>query len=322
MVNSGRQPYEPMRFIRWTTWALILVLMAQARLPASDFPLEEEPICYGTAPLHDAIAKLQAQIQAGAVKLEYNPNNGYLASLLKHLNIPVSSQALVFSKTSFQRQKITPSNPRALYFSDELYVGFVHDGDVLEIASIDPQLGAVFYTLDQDKVKRPKIERQTDQCLQCHQSSSTDDIPGLLLRSVYPDAQGNPILSAGTYATTHESPYAERWGGWYVTGTSGRQPHLGNLITDEGDAQRVKPAAANLASLAGRFDTSEYLRGDSDLVALSVLAHQTRLHNLITLANYRARIALRDEAALNAALGEPADHRSPSTLSRIKSAGD
>ena len=48
---------------------------------------------------------------------------------------------------------------------------------------------------------------------------------------------------------------------------------------------------ANLTSLAGRFDASEYLSDQSDIVAHLVLAHQTQMHNLITQASYQARIA-------------------------------
>src|SRR5262245_7625924 len=51
-----------------------------------------------------------------------------------------------------------------------------------------------------------------------------------------------------------------------------------------------------------------------------VLEHQTETHNRITRANFQTRIALRDAAELNKALGKPADHQWDSTASRIKSA--
>ena len=53
-----------------------------------------------------------------------------------------------------------------------------------------------------------------------------------------------------------------------------------------------------------------------------VLEHQAELHNLLTRANLQTRMALHDEAELNKALGRPADYRSESTTSRIKSAGE
>ena len=64
---------------------------------------------------------------------------------------------LVFSKTSLQRDRISPRTPRAVYFNDDLYVGFCRLGEVLEVAVADPQLGTVFYTLDQEPAAKPKF---------------------------------------------------------------------------------------------------------------------------------------------------------------------
>ena len=47
----------------------------------------------------------------------------FLSILLRRLNIPVESQILVFSTTSLQLSKISPRNPRAIYFSNDVYVG-------------------------------------------------------------------------------------------------------------------------------------------------------------------------------------------------------
>src|SRR5262249_26463624 len=151
-------------------------------------------------------------------------------SVLAELNVPLSSQTLVFSRTSLQRNRISPESPRALYFSDDVYVGFCQDGEVMELAAVDPRLGTVFYTVDQVKQEKPILRRQGDNCLLCHGGSQTQGVPGLLVRSTYCDPKGYPILSAGSYRIDHTSPLAHRWGGWYVTGTSGEQAHLGNLI--------------------------------------------------------------------------------------------
>src|SRR5207244_7707809 len=109
---------------------LCLLLAASARV---DEPYEHEPINYATAPVNDPVARLQARLDRGELKLDSNPKNGYLAALLKALNIPASSQSLVFSKTSFQRDRISPQRPRALYFDDDTYVGWVRGGDVVEL---------------------------------------------------------------------------------------------------------------------------------------------------------------------------------------------
>jgi hypothetical protein len=288
---------------------------------------EQEPINYLTAAPHDPVAKLAERIDRGEVRLDADATGGYLASLLKHLDVPGSSQTLVFSKTSFQRDRISPQTPRALYFNDHTYVGFVHGGDVLELASVDGQLGTVFYTLAQPKdPSRPgpaKLTRQTYNCLQCHGSTMTRDVPGLLLRSVYPDRSGQPMLTEGTFLTGPESPLEKRWGGWYVTGTHGRQRHMGNwCVLDEKDPDKELESGpgSNVTSLAGLFDTSAYLSAHSDIVALMVMEHQAQVHNLLTRASYQTRLALRDEAAMNTALGRASGEHSPGTAERIKAA--
>src|SRR3569623_1301818 len=128
--------------------------------------------------------------------------------------------------TSFLRDLISPERPRALYFNDDIYIGFVQGGDVLEISSTDPVNGPMFYSLRQRDVMRPKFARQTDACLQCHATSMTNDLPGHIVRSVYPDRDGQPILANGSFRTNPASPLKERWGGWYVTGTTGAQHHM------------------------------------------------------------------------------------------------
>jgi len=255
------------------------------------------------------------------VKLDYDAKHGYLESVLEHLEMPASSQMLVFSKTSFQRSLLGPRTPRALYFNDDVYVGFVHGGPVLEIATIDSKQGTVFYTLTQEKSAKPRFKLQTDDCLQCHQSSVTRDIPGLLMRSVYPDMDGEPILPAGTFVSTDRSPLSQRWGGWYVTGASGRQHHMGNTVCEDEDHadQTDFSRGSNVTSLAKKVDTAPYLRGTSDIVALMVLEHQQNMHNLLSQAAHDVRLAVRDSRELNKALGEPIDQFSESTLHRIQS---
>src|SRR5205823_3250156 len=122
---------------------------------------------------------------------------GYLESLLKYLQVSASSQGLVFSKTSFQRNLISPHKLRAIYFNDDTYVGYVRNAPMLELASMDPKLGTVFYVLKQQQNAKPKFIRQTYECLQCHESGMTHNVPGLMMRSVYPDLEGQAILTAG-----------------------------------------------------------------------------------------------------------------------------
>src|SRR5205814_1425272 len=117
---------------------------------------------------NDPVTALQRKIDTGEATLEFEGERGYLRSLLKNLDIPQSSQGLVFTKSSFQLSLISPKTPRAIYFNDDVYVGFVQQGPVLELASIDPKLGPVFYTLDQEKSDHPHFEQRTNECLSCH----------------------------------------------------------------------------------------------------------------------------------------------------------
>src|SRR5262245_33985062 len=299
----------------------ILVVGSSYRyLSQSSFviPGSDAPILYDAPPVKDPVARLQKMIEKGTTQLEYAEPGGYLKSVLKHLNIPVSSQTLVFSKTSFQFHRISPSNPRALYFNDAVYVGWVQGGDVIEVSAVDPERGAMFYTLDQRPVGKPQFVRR-DECLQCHASPRTLGVPGHLVRSVYPDSEGLPLLQAGSFLTDHTSPLRERWGGWYVTGTHGTQRHMGNQwVKDISHPDQLDlELGANVTRLSNRVNLTHYAGQDSDLVALMVLEHQTRLHNLLTRANWETRIALQQQGDMNRVLGQPSDQWFDSTRRRI-----
>ena len=287
-------------------------------------------IAYATSTPADRIARLQASIDAGAAALEFDEQRGYLPSLLRALEIPVSSQGLVFSRTSLQVDRIAPWTPRAVYFSDDAYVGWVQDGPIMEIATVDPSLGAVFYTLRQEKAARPHFERQGRTCLQCHDSASTTGgVPGLIMRSVFPDRYGY-VVPSDQGVTTDRTPLSDRWGGWYVTGNLGSQPHMGNIAAPQVGHEIANPAAylaklraeppKSAANLADRFDPSPYLTPHSDAVALMVLAHQASIHNLITAATYEARRGEYDDQMLASSRGAGA--AGDGTRVRIETAGE
>ena len=235
-------------------------------------PFGDAPINYRSENLDDPIARLQKQLDSGEVKLEYEAGRGYLRPVLLALRVPVSSQTLVFSKTSFQFPKISREKPRALYFNDDIYVGRVHDGPSLEFISFDPMQGAIFYILNDQPAEHPRFERAALDCVQCHvAANSTRGVPGVMLRSVFTSPSGTQAAGTPSYITGQDSALKDRFGGWYVTGSLGKQTHLGN------------------ASLP---DTADYLTNYSDIVAHLVLAHQTQMHNLITQTNYQTRLAL------------------------------
>jgi hypothetical protein len=75
-----------------------------------------------------------------------------------------------------------------------------------------------------------------------------------------------------------------------------------------------------VATLDDRIDTSGYLTPHSDIVALIALTHQTRMHNLMTRANYETRRAMRDEENANSARSRPSESYSDITAERIRDA--
>jgi hypothetical protein len=315
-----------MRAAEWVRLSIALIPLMPVSAVRGEDELDRPPIEYSTATPDNVVATLQQQIEAGTVRLDYDAEHGrgYLPALLEYLDIPSESQMLVFSRTSLQRQRISPRTPRAIYFNDEAYVGFCQSGTVLEISAADARLGTVFYTLGQKDGERPHIARQGDNCLICHSSTRTGSVPGHLVRSLFADATGEPILSAGSYTVDQTTPLAQRWGGWYVTGRHGDQTHLGNLIVrDGGDPHQLRnDDGQNRTDLSDLVKLDHYLSPHSDIVALMVLEHQTFVHNRLTQANFTARQALDYEAMMNRALGKPDGTRLESTTRRIAGAGD
>jgi len=279
---------------------------------------ERPPIDYLNAEVHDPVARLNRKLADGQLTLEYDPRHGYLPAILQALDIPVSSQTLVFSKTSLQLQKISPRLPRALYFNDDVYVGYCQRGEVLEFGATDDWQGATFYTLEQTRQEKPQFVRDQGSCLTCHASARTQNVPGYLIRSVFPNGAGHPILGSGTFTTNHSSPFRERWGGWYVTGHHGTMRHMGNQVYSKNEAATPNlEIGANVDSLDSWIKTDAYLSPHSDLVALMALEHQTQMHNALAAANYETRQALHQSYQMNELLDRPADLVSDSAQRRI-----
>jgi len=284
---------------------------------------DRAPIRYSESKPSNSISQLQKRIDAGEAKLTFTDDHGYLSAVLKELKIPVSSQMLVFSKTSLQRDRISPRTPRALYFNDDVHIGFCRLGEVVEVSVADPKLGTVFYTLPQEPSEKPQFKRQTDNCLICH-TSRGQGIPAHVVRSVYTDRDGQPVLGEGSFRIDHSSPLHHRWGGWYVTGTHGSQTHLGNLIVPRRPEPRdlKNESGLNVADLKGRIDAGHYLSTHSDLIALMVLEHQCEMHNRITAANYQTVLAHRDADVMNELDNAPKGKLTESTARRVDGAAE
>ena len=296
--------------------------LSSLRSASAQMEFEAAPISYETAEVNTRITRLQAKIDSGEVELKSDGPRGYLASVLKLLEVPQQSQVLVFSKTSLQLRRITPDRPRAIYFNEDTYIGYCQQGDVLEVATQDAQQGTIFYTLDQSPPESPNMKptflRDRGQCLTCHASSRTQGVPGLLVRSVFSDGGGHPLLGSGTFSTDHTSPFSKRWGGWYVSGQHGSMRHMGNVLTQRKSPETLdRESGANATDLSKFVSVKHYLTPHSDLVALMVLEHQVQMHNFITLANFETRSALHHDDVMNKALERPDNSRSELTDRRI-----
>jgi len=304
-------------------WCAVLLGLWAAGASGAD-PNDAAPIAYSRSKPSNPVSRLQSLLDQSEAKLTFEEQHGFLRSVLKHLDVDTDSQTLVFSKTSLQHTRIFPRMPRAVYFNDDVYVGWVRGGEVMEVSVADPQLGAVFYTLRQQPTQRPRFRRQTHDCLQCHNSARLDGIPAHLVRSVYPGRDGRAILRAGSFRTTHASPLSERWGGWYVTGTHGAERHMGNVVVEDPSdpTQLDREAGANLTSLKSKLNTWMYLTPHSDLVTLMILEHQTHVHNVMTFAQYHVRRALHRQAAMRQLLGETDEGLGDAARARIDHAAD
>ena len=103
------------------------------------------------------------------------------------------------------------------------------------------------------------------------------------MMSVHTTTDGHVISRVAGYADGHRSPLSVRWGGWYVTGTTLHDFHLGNMLPSDLFPVNEKKSFSgiSLTSLKRKIDTSRYPMPTSDIVALMVMEHQVRMQNLI-----------------------------------------
>jgi hypothetical protein len=257
----------------------------QQRNGVFDASFNHPAIKYSTSDSHTAVDALNRKLRDGSAKLQFDGKSGYLRSLLDLLNVPVESQMLVYTQTSMQGRHVTMDNPRALYFNDEVSVGYIRGAGLLEIMAQDANLGTIFYVVHQEPASQPTAGRES-QCLRCHLSWDTLGVPGWTVLSTFPRKSDSDY--ANGFTVDHYRSIEERWGGWYVTGTRVPARHMGNLPLFMAKPVETFPPAR--ASLAGQFDLSGYPTPYSDAAALMVFEHQSHLLNLITRATWEARL--------------------------------
>ncbi len=252
---------------------------ALAQVYLDNIPINHSSIGYFDALVNDPAAKLAD----GRIHFEPSSDGtGYLKSLLDYFGINADSQGLVFSKSSSQAPKISPRNPRAIYFNDEVAVGYVRGSASMEVAAVDPVRGPIFYTFAADAAGKPSLKR-SETCLHCHHGASTLGVPGIFIGSVFPNSEGTPSRSRAII-TDHRTPFEDRWGGWYVDAAHGEQRDRANAVAPD-------PASPeDLQKLTMKFSPAGYLSTTSDIVALMTFEHQTQMTNFITRLGWKARI--------------------------------
>jgi hypothetical protein len=274
----------------------VFTAIAQSTEPALE--PNHPAIRYASADLNDPVSRLNRRLIDGSASLKFDKTLGYLPALLEELKVPRESQVMVFSKTSLQSMMISPSNPRAILFNDSVAIAFVRGGPILELAANDPLQGTIFYTLGQSPQRKPVLAREAV-CLGCHNTAATLGVPGVIAQTVFPKDTGTLVTGLIGEATDHRTPFAERWGGWYVTGKRGPIRHRGNSIVASVSGDEDPTPDFSAKPLQESFNTSGYVAPYSDIVALTLFDHQVRMMNLITRVGWKARIqspTLRDEA--------------------------
>jgi hypothetical protein len=284
-----------MRMVALTVMAWLAAFAWAGGQSRTLFPgtLDQHPaIDYRGGALSDPVSTLQRDLASGATTLAFDGSHGFLRSLLARLDVPVDSQILLFSKTGIQHPFTTPENPRALYFNDRVIVGFIPGAPVIEVASHDPTQGIIFQTLRQDAAEKQFV--RPDRCLTCHLSANSLGVPGILVRSMFTEGTGRTRPQLGSSIVDHRTPLAQRWGGWYVTGTHGSARHMGNAMVtqamERGD-DAITERTLNRITLIDRVTAGAFPVATSDIVALMVFDHQGHAMNLLTRLNWETRVA-------------------------------
>jgi hypothetical protein len=287
--------------------SLALVVLFTAIASAEEKPVraidyKAPPHNYWEREPHDVFSELLKKMASGEVKLDTSEEKSFVRSILAALDVPVSSQLLVYSATSMQSERINARNPRALYFNEDVYVGVV-PGGLVEVISIDPELGGVFHVFDYPRPGvMPRVERAT-KCFNCHATNATQRLPGLIAESVAPLPNGGSYESYRGKEQGHQIPLAIRFGGWHVTSAKPFGP------TKEGAYAQTTANGVRIVRIkpGEMSDLGKHLMATSDILPNLVHEHQLGFDNRIIQAAYLGRemevkggaLSASDEALLN-----------------------
>ena len=234
-----------------------------------------------TSGRRDRVSRLLDAVGRGEISVEAPDELGFLRKLLAALEVPVSSQMLVMTATSLQKQMISPRRPRALYFNEDTYVGYVPGGRV-EILSLEEDEGLHLGIFDRAVTGRMPTLRHNENCLTCHQPPELGGAVGLVIESVVPTIHGGGMRAYRREQTGHGIPLGERFGGWLLTDAPDF-PHQGNRIVDlSGESPRdriLKPGEL--------YPWSQYPVATSELLPQLLQEHQAGAINRCAVAAQR-----------------------------------
>lgn len=233
----------------------------------------------------DRFAELQEKMLKGEVKLDTSSDKAFLASLLGALHVPISSQIMVFSASSLQSEIINPRNPRALYFNEDTYIGWV-PGGLVEIIAADPEMGPMFYVFNRLRPGGPvpDVQRST-KCMNCHAGNATRRLPGLIAESLLVSRAGSSLETYRRDVQGHQIPLELRFGGWHLTGEHNLPSHKANIMGNpQGGKNLIVPVPPGQNS-----DLGLHLLPTSDILPHLIHEHQMGFENRLVYAVYTLR---------------------------------
>ncbi|HWB07073.1 MAG TPA: hypothetical protein VG796_28880 [Verrucomicrobiales bacterium] len=275
----------------------LLALLCPLPSIAQQQRFEKPPHDYWNRPLNDPFSLWLGRIAKGEAQMPTGDEITVMRELLKIFDVPVTSQMIVFSATSRQ-PIISPYRPRALYFGDEIYLGYVPGGRI-EVASIDPQAGPVFHIFDFPRGDRASIRAdRSTKCMECHAGFDNHEIPKLVIDSVAVNRQGGALETWRRQKSGHDVPLSERFGGWHLTGALNLGKNHANTLgqLSEGKLTLTENPPGKL------FNLARYPLATSDILPQLLHDHQAGFINLLTEANYKVReLTAPEHGALTAA---------------------
>lgn len=271
---------------------------------------ESDPVSFADAPhsywerkSEDRLQRFMNEVQAGRALVDASSDRAFFQSVLKGLNVPESSQMVVFSATSFQSGIVNPRSPRAIYFNEDTSVGFIPGGR-LEVASFDPHGGMMFYIFDRPRAEGVPAFGRSKSCMNCHTDTMSSGRPGHVINSVAVWWDGSTQETYRYDEVGHHVPMDVRFGGWHLTGTylmaKSHANLVGNLTPSGFKGEKNAPG--------DHADLTRYPRATSDILVQLVHEHQCGFTNRVIAAIYDHREKPGDAAAAQKAAESLAEY--------------